>query len=160
MFSATYIWSSLQVLSNPPSPVINGSPLSLVYIAGYTERYHEEPDDRDESEEDTFIYYLKYSEYFNALDRGELTIPTDTTVQWTVFCFIFFVNSIESATYSNLCGKFLEEQFSVIASRYELKVNRRQCRALANIFLKNYSVFITPRSSKEVKLKELKLNDC
>ena len=58
----------------------------------------DEPDEDDESEEDTFIYYLKYSEYFNALNRGELTIPTDTTVQWTIFCFIFFVNSIESAT--------------------------------------------------------------
>ena len=129
--------------------------LSLVYIAGYVERYHE---DDEETEDDTFIYYQKYSEYFDALNRGELTYPTDTTVQWTIFCFIFFASSIESTVNSNLCGKFLEKQFDFIASKYELKINKRQCRALANIFLKKYSVFITPRSSKEVKLKELKLN--
>ena len=135
--------------------------LSLVYIAGYVQRYvDDDVDDVDdeETEDDTYIYYHRYSEYFDALDRGELTYPTDTTVQWTIFCFIFFASSIESTVNSNLCGKFLEKQFDFIASKYELKINKRQCRALANIFLKKYSVFITPRSSKEVKLKELKLN--
>ena len=53
----------------------------------------------------------------------------------------------------------MAQQFNFIASKYEFRINRRQCRALANILLKNYSVFITPRSSKEVKLKELKLNE-
>ena len=106
-----------------------------------------------------FLYYKKYTDYFGAVNRGELTVPTDTTVQWTVFCSIYFTNSIENTINVNLCGKFLEEQFNFIASKYELQINRRQCRALANILLKNYSVFLTPRSSKEVKLKELKLSE-
>ena len=130
--------------------------LSLVYIAGYIERYCDEEED---DEDDTTMYYQKYSDYFDALNRGELITPTDTTVQWTVFCSIFFADSIENTINVNLCGKFLEEQFNFIASKYEFRINRRQCRALANILLKNYSVFITPRSSKEVKLKELKLNE-
>ena len=51
--------------------------LSLVYMAGYIERNNEEGDDED----DTTFYYQKYPEYFDALNRGELKVPTDQIVQ-------------------------------------------------------------------------------
>ena len=125
--------------------------LSIVYISGYIERYS------DSEEDDTMLYYNKFSEYFDALDRGGLRKPTDSAVQWTIFCFIFFTHAIENSKVA-LCGKFLAEQFAEISSRYQLKINKRQCRALANVLLKNYAAMQTPRSSKEVKLKELKLS--
>ena len=125
--------------------------LSIVYISGYIERYS------DSEEDDTMLYYDKFSEYFAALDRGGLRKPTDSVVQWTTFCFIFFTHAIENSKVT-LCGKFLAEQFSEISSRYQLMINKRQYRALAYVLLKNYAVMQTPRSSKEVKLKELKLS--
>ena len=123
--------------------------LSLVYIAGYVEH-------RGTREYDTMFYYNKYSDYFDALDRGNLEKPTDSIVQWTVFCYIFVSQTIERER--DMCGKFLADQFASIAEKYEFEVNRIQCRSLANIWLKKYSVMSTPRSSKEVKLKEIKLN--
>ena len=51
--------------------------LSLVYITGYAERYKE---DDEETEDDTLIYYQKYSEYFDALDWGS-NLTDSTTVR-------------------------------------------------------------------------------
>ena len=124
--------------------------LSLVYIAGYIEKLNKE------SSMDTMFYYEKYGDYFNALDRGNLTKPTDSIVQWTVFCFIFFAQMMDRS--SKVCGKFLSVQFAAIATKFLFEVNQKQCRALANTWLKNFLVMSTPRSAKEASLKEIKLN--
>ena len=126
--------------------------LSLVYIAGYIEKLG----DADIDEEDTCFYYEKYSKYFDALDRGNLTKPRDTVVQWTVFCFIFFAQVIDNCP--KVCGKFLAVQFRAIAAKFSFSINEKQSRSLANTWLKNYAVMSTPRSAKEARLKEIKLN--
>ena len=126
--------------------------LSLVYIAGYIEKIG----DTDTNGDDTYFYYEKYSEYFDALDRGNLTKPRDAVVQWTVFCLIFFVQLIDRS--SKVCGKFLAMQFGTIASKFSFHINEKQSRSLANTWLKNYAVMSTPRSAKEARLKEIKLD--
>ena len=102
------------------------------------------------------FYYNKYPEYFDALNRGNLTKPCDSLVQFTLFTFILVAQMVERSR--DMCGKFLSDQFSKIAEKFEFRVSRLQCHSLANTWLKNYSVMTTPRSSKEVKLKELKLS--
>ena len=101
--------------------------LSLVYIAGYVEK-------SDKSEvDDTKYYYAKFLEYFDSLNRGGLHIPTDNVVQWTIFCFILF-----GQMSNEICRTFLMEQFVFISKKYQLTITKKQCRVLANIFLKNY----------------------
>ena len=124
--------------------------LSLVYIAGYIEKLNKV------RSMDTMFYYEKYCDYFTALDRGNLTKPTDSIVQWTVFCFIFVAQIIDHS--SQVCGKFLTDQFAAISTKYSFGATLKQCRSLANTWLKNYSIMSTPRSAKEASLKEIKLN--
>ena len=126
--------------------------LSIVYIAGYVEKYGKTNEEAD----DTMFYYQKYSSYFDALDRGGLHKPSDSVVRWSIFCYIFFVQLMDRSI--DVCGKFLIQQFSFIAKKFDFDINQRQCRALANMWLKNFSTLSTPRSAKESKLKEIKLD--
>ena len=122
--------------------------LSLIYIAGKIEV-------KAKTEtEDTFLYYEKYSAYLDALNRGNLCVPSDNVVQWTTLCYIFFT---ECST-GEVCRSFLKKQFQEIARKYELQVTEKQCHVQANIWMNNFSIAKTPRSSKEIKLKELKLS--
>lgn len=120
---------------------------SLVYIAGYVQRYE------TLTEEDTFNYYKLYGDYLRSLNRGGLKIPTDTIAQWTFFCFIYFTNLS-----GELCAPFCAQKFSYIAERYNFNVTKRQCYALTNIFLKNKAILSSPKSTRETKLKVLKLS--
>ena len=78
--------------------------LSIVYIAGYIELHSENRAD------DTMFYYQKYSDYFDALDRGSLKKPSDSVVQWTVYCYIFFTQMMDRSR--DVCGTLKFASFS------------------------------------------------
>ena len=120
--------------------------LSINHIADIVER-------KSKGEEsDTKEYFKRYSDYFDALNRGQLCEPGDNVTQWTIFCFILFTQLSE-----DLCRTFVVNQFVDVAEKYCLTITVPQCRVLANILLNNYSVLKTPASTKEARLKELKL---
>ena len=56
---------------------------SLVYITRYLQKDTSEIDD-------TIQYYENYGDFINVLNRGGLTIPSDSCVQWIIFCYILF----------------------------------------------------------------------
>ena len=120
--------------------------LSLIYIAGCVEKKHQ----RETT--DTTEYYERHSAYLDALDRGQLCVPGDNIAQWTIYCFVLFTQFSE-----DLCRKFVIAQFTDIAEKYCFDVTPSQCRVLANIFMNNYSILKSPDSTKEARLKELKL---
>ena len=119
---------------------------AMVYIGGYIENK------QAKSNEDTTFYYDRYGQYLNNLNRGKLTIPDDSTVQWIVYCFIFFVTLS-----TEVCRNFLLSQFISISNKFNLSMNTKHARILANIFLKNDALLKTPRSSRETGIKILKL---
>lgn len=126
----------------------NDTLLSLVYIAGYVQK-----GDKDNDIYDTNNYYDKFGSYIDALNRGGLEVPNDTVVQWVIFCFILFTQL--SGSY---CRTFLVEQFQTVCHKFAFSITTKQCRILANIFLKNYCSLISPRSHKETQQKKLKLS--
>ena len=90
--------------------------------------------------EDTTFYYNQFADYFDALNRGGLQIPNDNLVQWAIFCLIVFEQLSDE-----ICRIFLSEQFLYISQKYKFSISIQQCRILANIFLKNYSLMVTFR---------------
>ena len=104
-------------------------------------------------ENDSLFYYRKFGKYFDALNRGSLTLPQDCLVQWCIFCVIFFLQVLDAGS-----RKFFVGMFFLISERYNFCVLKKHCAILSNILLKNYSVFCTPRNSKESGLKILKLS--
>ena len=121
---------------------------SLIYIAGYVQKKGGQA-----KENDTVFYFEKYGKYLESINRGHLIIPQDCIVQWCIFCLIFFVQL------SNIkCHNFVANAFVFISNFYEFNVLPKHCRILANIFLANYSILCTPRSTKEASLKVLKLS--
>ena len=111
--------------------------ITIVYIAGYVQKSEIKIYD------DTTNYYQKYGDYLNSLNRGGLQIPTDTLVQWSLFCFLFF----QGAT-GPLCRTFCVTQFQFIAAKYGLKITKKQCRVYSNILLKNHAPITTPSSNR------------
>ena len=126
--------------------------MSLLYIAGYVTRKDKELTG-DELLGQTSFYYTKYGKFTDSLDRGGLNIPSDYASQWTFFCFIIF-NSIKD----KVCRKSLCNIFMLVAEFYSLNMVKRHGMVLANVFLKNYCVTVTPKSGKEPALKVLKLS--
>ena len=120
---------------------------SIVYMGGYVESRF------PKTNEDTRYYYQRHGKYLDLLNRGKLTIPGDCTVQWIVYCYIFFATSN-----SEVCRSFLINQFLFISERFSLAMHTRHARTLSNIFLKNAVVLQTPRSSREAAVKVLKLS--
>ena len=123
--------------------------LSLVYIAGYTVR-KQEP--LAVESEDTSFYYERYGSYTDALNRGGLSIPGDSACQWVFLSYALF-----DVLKEHVCQFSLTEVLLAVSDFYKLHRNRKQCRCLANIFLKNLCLRKTPQSSKESGQKLLKL---
>lgn len=122
---------------------------NLVYIAGYVERKRQST---SSGLEDTGMYYQEYGNYTEALNRGGLTIPTDSVCQWAFFCYILF-NFVDDY----VCQVSLLHLFEKVSEFYDFKVSTKECRILANIFIKNYCKKQTPASQKEADQKLLKL---
>ena len=60
----------------------------LVHIAGYVTR--KDPVLQDELLHTTTFYHQRFGGYVDELDRGQLNIPSDSAVQWSIFCLIMF----------------------------------------------------------------------
>ena len=91
------------------------SKTGLVHISGYVQKKH-----NVESEHDTFEYFDKYGNYTDHLDRGGLTKPNDSTVQWVFMAYYFFV-SLESKY--ECCRKSLGRYLIDLADSHNIAKN-------------------------------------
>ena len=105
--------------------------MALLYIAGYVTK----DDNPDEIAliNDTSLYYKKYGDFIESLDRGGLKIPIDAAVQWTVFCFIMF-NAVKLKT----GRKLLCNIFVLISEMFAFNMTRKHGMVLSNVLFKNY----------------------
>lgn len=122
---------------------------AIIHIAGYLQKKCGLA-----KEEDTSFYLEKYGKYLKSLDRGRLTKPLDSLVQWTVFCYIFFIQTNNLA-----CRKNMIRRFSLISEQYEFNVSDSHCKTLCNILINNYVHLNTPKSNKETDFKRIKLSE-
>ena len=127
----------LDNLHDLKSSVNQSTLITIVYIADYVQKSEIKIYD------DTTNYYQKYGDYLNSLNRGGLQISTDTLVQWSFFCFLFF----QGAT-GLLCRMFCVTQFQFMAAKYGLKITKKQRRVYSNILLKNHALITTPSSNR------------
>ena len=126
--------------------------MSLVHIAGYVTR-NDEALDEDHLLDVTTFYYQKYRDFTKELDRGGLNIPSDSSCQWSIFCYLMF-NQVKHS----VCQKSLSNLFMVVSDMHTFNMKRNHARILSNIFFKNHCAQNTPRSTKEAKQKVLKLS--
>ena len=126
--------------------------MSLVHIAGYVTR-NDEALDEDHLLDVTTFYYQKYGDFTKELDRGGLNIPSDSSCQWSIFCYLMF-NQVKHS----VCQKSLSNLFMVVSDMHTFNMKRNHARILSNIFFKNHCVQNTPCSTKEAKQKVLKLS--
>ena len=67
--------------------------MALVYIATYVYSWlcyllvNPEFSEKDSSQ--TTFYHQKFGDYLDTLDRGSLNIPSDSSCQWTFFCYSY-----------------------------------------------------------------------
>ena len=87
----------------------------LVHISGYVQKKH-----NVESEHDTFEYFDKYGNYTDHLNRGGLTKPNDSTVQWVFMAYYFFV-SLENKF--ECCRKSLGRYLIDLADSHNIAKN-------------------------------------
>ena len=80
-------------------------------------------------------------------------MPNDRSCQWGFFSYILF-NTIKE----KICRKSLSSVLSKISDHYSFDMNKNHCRILSNIFIKNFCLQSTPRTSKEASQKVLKLS--
>ena len=126
--------------------------MTLVHIAGYVTRKDPAPSEEELLDVTTF-YYKEFGGYTSSLDRGQLNVPTDRAVQWSIFCTILF-NSLKN----NVCRNSLMKIFSSVSEHYRFEMKEHHSRILSNILIKNFCRESTPQTSKETKLKVLKLS--
>lgn len=148
--NSTETFDNLEELENH---VTVETKMALVYISGYVTRNDLLMSDDDLFHVTTF-YHQKFGNYIDELDRGSLNIPSDTAVQWSIFCFVMF-----EVVKNRVCRQSLCNIFDNISEYYQFNMRRQHSRILANIFLKNFCTLTTPRTSKETNLKVLKLSD-
>ena len=125
---------------------------SLVHMAGYVTK-------KDELSEEALIdcttfYFEKYGKYTKDIDRGGLKIPSDKSVQWSIFSYIIF-NTVRD----RVCRKSLSNILYQISQIFTFSMSKKNCDTLSNIFLSNHCKESNPRSSKETSQKVLKLSE-
>ena len=126
--------------------------MSLVHIAGYVTR--KDVPTEEELFNTTTFYFKKYGDYTKSMDRVFLNVPTDKACQWTVFCYLLF-----NAVKDKVCRKSLANLFVLVADMHNFGMDRVHANILSNILFKNYCAESTPRSTKEAKLKVIKLSN-
>jgi len=127
--------------------------MSLVHIAGYVTRRDEELSEEEMLQTTTF-YYQKFGEYTDKMDRGWLNVPTDNACQWAFFAYLIF-NCVKN----HVCRKSLCTIFMEISKAFGFHMTMVHARILSNILFNNHCKLMNPRSTKETKLKVLKLSE-
>ena len=135
-------------LEAPEESVGSDVVAAILYITGYLPKQAGQIRDND-----TMYYYDKFLKYLDQLNRGVLALPQDHLVQWCIYCFVLFTQIGE-----RVCRTFLINLFISISEKWHFNISLKHSKILSNIFLKNYFLFRSPRSSKEAFLKVLKLN--
>jgi len=134
-------------LSEIESQLTKEVKMSLVYIAGYVVR-NDAPNDND-----TFYLYEEFGDYIRGMNCGGLCIPRDNICQWVFYSYALFHHLYSNTCKVSICNCFMmTSDFNCFEN-----VLRKHGRILANIFFNNYCSLYSPRSSKEPKLKVLKL---
>lgn len=123
---------------------------ALLYVSGYIQKTCGVV-----QEFDSMLYYDNYGIYLDSINRGKLTIPYDTLVQWVIFSFILFTQIPDEDLD---CRNNISNKFFVISELYDFNVTLKHCRTFANILINNKTRQITPKSTKEANLKVLKLS--
>ena len=125
-------------LPESESSVPEDTKMVLVYMAGYIAR-----NDSGSSEEkllnETTFYHRKYGQYLDAMDRGELNIPTDDTRQRSIFCFILF-----NAVKEKICRKSFCNLRMMVSEYCDFDMEKRHGIILWNILLKNLAKVPSP----------------
>ena len=80
-------------------------------------------------------------------------MPTDSTSQLSVFCFILF-----NAVKEKVCRKFFCNLCMMVSKYYDFDMEKRHGVILSNILLKDLAKVTSPRLGKEPALKMLKLS--
>ena len=143
------IFDSLDILEDF-LPIDNK--MAMVHIAGYVTRKDPAPTEEEMLDVTTF-YHQKYGGYVDDYDRGQLNIPTDKAVQWSLFCEIIF-----ESVKNHVCQSSLTDIFDQVSKHYQFGMTTRHSRILANIMLNRFCRESTPRSGKETKQKVIKLS--
>ena len=84
--------NSAEIFGSLPELILSvpeDTKMVLVYIADYVTRNDSGSFEEKLFNEETF-YHQKYGQNLYPMDTGELSIPTDNTCQWSIFCFILF----------------------------------------------------------------------
>ena len=119
--------------------------MALVYIAGYVTR--------NDHVDDTKYYVVEFGEFTEELNRGRLIMPGDNICQCFFYSYMLFHHIKESVCRISLCNALVTISDFYGFINIEKKHGRIMCNILFNCHL--YS----PRSSKEPKLKVLKLSN-
>ena len=125
-------------LPESESSVPEDTKMVLVYMAGYITR-----NDSGSSEEkllnETTFCHRKYGQYLDAMDRGELNIPTDDTRQRSIFCFILF-----NAVKEKICRKSFCNLRMMVSEYCDFDMEKLHGIILWNILLKNLAKVPSP----------------
>ena len=146
---AAEVFNNLEILEDS---ITKSTKMSLVHIAGYVTRKDPALEEEDLMNE-TMFYYQKFGDYTDTLDRGGLNVPTDSTCQWTFFCYLLF-----NAVKHEVCRTSLTNLFMAVSTMHSFNMKRHHGRILSNIFFKNHCVQNSPRSTKEARQKVIKLS--
>ena len=118
-------------------------------IVGYVTRK-----DKDQDVQETKFYYEHHGKYTGTISRGGLKEPGGKACQWTMLGFVMF-----SAVKEKVCRSSINKILMKISEFHDFGMQMHHCAILSNIFLKNFSKEMSPISTKEGKLKVLKLSD-
>ena len=118
----------------------------LLYIVGYVIR-------KDEQREDTYYFCENFGSYLDELNRGGLSKPGDTVVEWVFCSHIVFTVVVEQVCRISLANVLLN-----ISELYNFNMERKHAFILSNILFKNHCNFNNPRSkTKNFEAKLLSL---
>jgi hypothetical protein len=146
--------STLIVLCGDISRTVKEVP---IYVIGYVQL---KSGLAGEAELDTYFEYNEHSAFFNIVNRGDLTVPTDSFVYLEYYSYIAFSVLTESEVpcFSKTVG-----YCKAICSSYKLLPDSRRalaCKIIANIMMNNFTSLTTPLVCKEPHIKLAKLDNC
>ena len=126
------IFDTLETLENSMK---EETKMALVHIAGYVTRRDPAPTEDDLLDVTTF-YYKDFGGFTSSLDRGNLNVPTDKAVQWSIFCSILF-NSVKD----NICRNSLVKICFLISKHCQFGMH--EGRSLKNSFEYPYQEYLS-----------------
>ena len=113
--------------------------MTLIYIAGYVGRNHDEI-------LDTYFYYEICTNYLKDMNCGGLNFPCDITCQLTIYSYIIFHVVANLFRRSSCCNILI-----FINKMCDFDIKHHHGLILSNIMSKNYCNMYSPSSCQEPK---------